>query len=114
MSEICSGSFGGNRLLEQLNLAARVVCYRKNLVKIDLRLHAVALDDALEPRPGVERLGVLDALPLVHAARPAAFGPDKVFADQARRLAEVRRDLVKVLATRGVIDLRWQFVSYDG
>src|SRR6266478_6825939 len=75
--DILSESFGGSGLLEQLNSSARVVGQRKDLVEIDLWLHAVALDDALEPRPGVERLGVLDAIPLVHAARPAAFGPNQ-------------------------------------
>ena len=114
MSEIFSESFGGSGLLEKLNPSARVVGHRKDLVEIDLWLHAVALDDALEPRPGVECLGVLDAIPLVHAARPAAFGPDEVLADQPGHLAEVGCDLVKVLAARGIVDLRRQFVSYNG
>src|ERR1700750_3144355 len=105
MREIFSQSFGGSGLPEQLNLSARVVGHRENLVEIDLWLHAVALDDALEPRPGVERLGVFDTIPLVHAACPAAFGPNEVLADQPRHLAEVGCDLVKVLAARGVVDL---------
>src|ERR1700681_536843 len=114
MSEIFSESFGGSGLPEQLNPSARVVGHRKDLVEVDLWLHAVALDDALEPRPGVERLGVLEAIPLVHAARPAAFGPDEVLADQPRHLAEVGCDLVKVLAARGIVDLRRQFFSTTG
>src|SRR5882757_6922575 len=68
--DILSESFGGSGLLEQLNSSARVVGQRKDLVEIDLWLHAVALDDALEPRPGVERLGVLDAIPLVVPVKP--------------------------------------------
>src|ERR1700730_354208 len=41
-------------------------------------------------------------------------GPDEVLADQPRPLAEVGCDLVKVLAARGTVDLRRQFVSYNG
>src|SRR5271156_5080380 len=111
---VIRNSSGGSGLLEQLNPSARVVGHRKDLVEIDLWLHAVALDDALEPRPGVERLGVLDAIPLVHAAGPAAFGPDEVLADQPRHLAEVGCDLVKVVPARGIVDLRRQFVTYNG
>lgn len=64
--EIPPRLFGGHGLLEEPDLAARVVGHRKDLVELDLRLHAVALHDAVEPRSGIERLGVLDALPLVH------------------------------------------------
>jgi hypothetical protein len=42
---------------------------------------------------------------LIHAARPAAFIPDEVFADESLHLAEARRDFVKVLTARRVIDL---------
>jgi hypothetical protein len=61
---VIRNSFGGSGLLEQLNPSARVVGHRKDLVEIDLWLHAVALDDAL--------------------------------------------------AARGMVDLRRQFVSYNG
>src|SRR5882757_5506419 len=114
MSEISPYLFGGHGLLEELDLAACVVGHRKDLVELDLRVHAVALNDAVEPRPSVERPGVLDALPLVDAARPIAFVPDEVLADQALHLAEAGGDLVKVLAARGVVDVRRQFVSYCG
>src|SRR5215471_19258771 len=86
-------SFGCRRFLEEFDLAARVVGERKDLVELDLRRHAVALHDAVEPWPAVERFGVLNALPLVHATRPAAFAPDKVLADQPLHLAEAGRDL---------------------
>src|SRR5690349_868873 len=106
--------FGSYGFLEQLDLAARVVGHRKNLIKLDLRFHAVALDDAVEPRSVVERLGFFDALPLVYAARPSAFAPDEVLADQPPHLAKARRNLVKMRAARVVIDVRRQFVAYGG
>jgi hypothetical protein len=106
--------FGRHSLFEEFHLATRVVGDREDLVELDLRLHAVALYNAVEPRSAVERLGVLDALPLIHASRPAAFAPDEVLAYQPLHLAEAGRDLVKVLATRGVVDLRRQLVSYGG
>jgi hypothetical protein len=56
---LSSRSFGSHGLVEELNLAARVARYRKDLIELDLRFHAVALHDAVEPWPGVERLGVL-------------------------------------------------------
>jgi hypothetical protein len=38
-------------LLEELDAAARVVRQRELLIELDLRAHAVALDDAVDPRP---------------------------------------------------------------
>src|SRR5258705_11848482 len=113
MSETFSESFGGSGLLEQLNPSARVVGHRKDLVEIDLWLHAVALEDALEPRPGVERLGVLDAIPLVHAAHPAAFAPNKLLAEYPLHLVEVGCDLLKVLSARGLVATLRQIVVND-
>src|SRR3984893_1587038 len=109
-----SGLFGGHGLLGEFDFAARVVGHRKHLVELDQRLHAVALHDAVPPWSGVERLGVFDALPLVHAARPTAFAPDEVLADQALHRAEAWCDLVKVLAACGVVDVRRQFVAHRG
>ena len=48
--------FCGNSFLEEFDLAARVVGDRKNFVKLDLRVHAVALHDAVEPWPTIECL----------------------------------------------------------
>src|SRR5271166_4032687 len=73
--------FRSDSFLEEFDLAARVVGHRKNLVELDLRVHAVARHDAVEPWSTIECLGVLDGLPLVHAPRPPAFIPDKMFAD---------------------------------
>src|SRR5262249_29601611 len=105
---------GGLGLPEKLDLAACIIGDRKDLVEVDLRIHAVAFDNAVEPRPAIKGLGVLDALPLVDAARPAAFTPDEVLADQPLQLAKPRCDLVKVLAAFGITDVRRQLVSYGG
>src|SRR5580704_7328180 len=101
-------------LLEELDLSARVVGQREDLVELDLRVHAVALDDAVEPRPAVEDLGVLAGLPLVDASGPAPLAPDEVLADQSLHALEPRRDLVKVLAAGGVVDMGRQLVANGG
>jgi len=51
---------------------------REDLVELDLRAHAIALDDSVEPRPAVEDLGILASLPLIDASRAAALAPDEV------------------------------------
>jgi hypothetical protein len=49
-------------LLKEFDLVACVVGDCEHLIELDLRVHAIALYDAVKPRPTVERLGVLDAL----------------------------------------------------
>src|SRR4029453_10811426 len=93
-----------HRLLEQLDRAPRVVGEREHLVELDLGAHAIPLDDAVETGAAVEALRVLQRLPLVDATGPAALAPDEVLADQALRLLEPRRNLVKVLSARRVVD----------
>ena len=46
-----------------------------------MRVHAVALADALQPRPGLERLGRCPRLPEIDAAGPAVLGVDELLAD---------------------------------
>src|SRR5712691_6165176 len=101
-------------VLEPFDRAPCVVREREDLVELDLRPHAVALDDAVEPCPAVEALGILARLPLIDASRPAALAPDEVLADQALHLLEVRRDLVEVLPAGGVVDVGRQLVSDGG
>src|SRR6266446_1872858 len=72
-----------HRLLEELDGAPGVVGEGEHLVELDARTHPVALDDAVEPRSAVERLRVLERLPLVDTAGPAALAPDEVLAEQA-------------------------------
>src|SRR5437899_6977398 len=95
-------------LPEPLDGAARVVGQREHFVELDLRMHAVALDDPGEPRTAVERLRVIESCPLIDAAGPAALAPDEVFADQAAHLLEIGCDLVKVLSAGCVVDMRRQ------
>jgi hypothetical protein len=103
--------FCGNSFLEEFDLAARVVGDRKNFVKLDLRVHAATLHDAVEPWPTIERLGVLDALPLVDAPGPPAFIPNEMFADQAPHVTEAGCDLMKVLAARPIVDVWRKFIT---
>src|SRR4029077_13150935 len=84
------------------------------LVEFDLRAHAVALDDAVEPRPAVEDVGVRAGLPLIDASRPAALAPDEVLADQPLHALEPGCDLVKVLAAGGGVDVGRQLVADGG
>src|SRR5512147_1499122 len=101
-------------LLEELDAAAYVVGQREDLVELDLRTHTIALDDAVEPRSTVEDLGILAGLPLIDAARPAALAPDEVLADQSLHVLEPGRDLVKVLAAGGAVDVGRQLVADGG
>src|SRR4029453_8097939 len=73
----------GDALLEQLDGTARVVGEREHLVELDLRTHAVPLDDTVEPGTAIEAPGVFECLPLVDAAGPTALAPDEVLADQS-------------------------------
>src|SRR2546428_411265 len=57
-----------HRLLEQLDGATRVVGQCEHLVELDLRLHAIALDDRVAPGSAVEGPRVVERLPLVDAA----------------------------------------------
>src|SRR5262245_26106046 len=75
------GRLPKHRLLEQLDGAVCVVGEREHLVELDLRLHAVALDDPFEPRPGIEGLRIPKRLPLINAARPSPFAPYEVLAN---------------------------------
>src|SRR5262245_34014352 len=93
-------------LLEQLDRAPRVVSQREHLVELDLRMHAVPLDDPVEPRSGVEGLGGLKRLPLIDTTRPAAFAPDEVLADETVHSSESGCDLVKVLSAGLIVDVR--------
>src|SRR5438034_8118954 len=45
----------GSLLFMQFDSAAGVVGHGKELVEVDLRLHAVVLDNSVQPRPGVNR-----------------------------------------------------------
>src|SRR6266849_11129964 len=92
-------------LLEELDAPARVVGQREDLIELDLRAHAIALDDAVEPRAAVEDLGVLASLPLIDTSRPAALAPDEGLAEQSLHVLEPGRDLVKVRAAGGVVDV---------
>ena len=58
------------RIGEQHRLG-RVVGNTSGVEILDLRIHAVALADAGEPRPRIERLGVGARLPQIDAAGPA-------------------------------------------
>src|SRR3977135_3038851 len=80
---------------------------------LDLRVHAVALADAGEPRPGVERLGVGAAPPQIAATGPAILGIDELLAYQARHRAEPRRDIAEMLGAGLQIDRRRQLVLHD-
>src|SRR5262249_20202379 len=76
----------------QEDRAGCVVGDAGRLEELDLRVHAVALADAVQPGPGVERFGRCVCLPQVDAAGPAALGVDEVLADQPRDAAEARWD----------------------
>src|SRR3989441_2216621 len=102
------------RLLEQLDGATRVVGQCEHLVELDLRLNAVALDDRVAPGSAVEGPRVVERLPLVDAAGPAAVAPDEVLADQALRLAEPGSDRVEVRPARGGVDVSRQLVEDGG
>src|SRR5262245_5369276 len=101
-------------VLEPFDSAPGIVRQREDLVELDLRPHAVALDDAVEPRSAVKALGILERLPLIDASRPAALAPDEVLADQALHVLEAGRDRVEMLPARRVVDVRRKLVSDGG
>src|SRR6266851_3515405 len=70
----------------------RIVGNAGGLEILDLRLHAVAVANAVEPGSGVERVGVGAALPQIDAAGPAALGIDELLADEAWDAAEAGRN----------------------
>src|SRR5262249_37672181 len=104
----------GPRLLDDAHLALGIVGDAEDGEVLDLWLHAVALDDALAPGAAVERLGVLQRLPLVDAAGNSGLAPDEMLADEAGRLPEARSDLLIVVATGRAVDVRGQAIADDG
>src|SRR6185295_3787496 len=68
------------RRSDDLDRPCRVIGDREDVEELDLGLHAVALDDALAPRPRVKRVGVSARAPLVDAAGNAALAPDEMLA----------------------------------
>src|SRR5215469_7850485 len=88
----------------------RIVGDARGLEKLDLRIHSVALADAVEPRPGVEGFGIGPALPQIDTAGPAVFRIDELIADKPRHRPEPRRDLAEIFGARLLVDRRRQFV----
>ena len=87
------------------DFAAGILHDRKCREIFDLRIHAVARQNAVEPWSLVERLGVGQRVPLIDASGDAVLGPDELLADETLLAGEARRDLVEV---------RQAFVSADG
>src|SRR5262249_8074877 len=95
------------------NRRARVVGDASGLEELDLGVHAVALADAVQPGPGVERIGRGLGLPQVDAAGPAVLGVDELLADQPRDVAEARGDGAEMSRAGGQADMRRQLVLDD-
>src|SRR5215472_13017552 len=95
------------RVGEQHRLG-RVVGHASGVEVLDLRIHAVALADAREPRPRIERLGVGARLPQIDAAGPAVLGINELLADESRHRPKARRDLAEMLGAglRSIFDGR--------
>src|SRR5215469_10086241 len=74
----------------------------------DLGIHAVALTNAIEPRAGIEPLGVGASAPEIDPTRPAIIGIDELLAEQYRHIAEAGCDLVEMRGACGLVDTRWQ------
>src|SRR4051812_16940023 len=101
------------RRVRQQHRFRRIVCDAGGMEILDLRVHAVALADAVEPRPAVEGFGVAAVLPQIDAAGPAVLGIDELLPDQPRHAAEAWRDVAEMLGTGLEIDRGRQFVLHD-
>ena len=73
MSLARNRNYGLLRVGEQ-HRVDRVVGHASGVEILDLRVHAVALAHAGEPRPRIERLGVGARLPQIDATGPAVLG----------------------------------------
>src|ERR1700736_3351137 len=91
----------------------RVVGRASGVEMLDLRVHAVALADAGEPRPRIERLGVGARLPQIDAAGPAVLGINELLADEPRYRPKARRDLAEMLGAGLEVDTRGQAILDD-
>src|SRR5712691_4702285 len=91
----------------------RVVSNAGGVKIFDLRVHAVAVANAVEPGSGIERVGVGAALPQIDAAGPAVLGIDELLADEARDVAEAGRDVAEMRGAGVEIDARRQLVLHD-
>src|SRR6516165_7189305 len=100
------------RVGEQHRLG-RVVGHASGVEILDLRIHAIALADAGEPRPRIERLGVGARLPQIDAAGPAVLGVNELLADEPLHRPKTRRDLAEMLGAGLEVDIRWQAILDD-
>src|SRR6266851_5015269 len=91
----------------------RIIGNAGGLEKLDLRVHAVAVANAVEPGSGVERVGVGQALPQIDAAGPAVLGIDELLADEARDAAETGRNVAEMRGACVEVDAWRQLVLHD-
>src|SRR5215472_4848855 len=101
------------RRIGQQDRPDRIVGDAGCLEELDVRVHAVALADPIQPRPGVERVGRRPRLPQVDAPGPAVLGVDELLADQPGYGAEARRDGAEMRRAGGEIDVGRQLVLDD-
>src|SRR5579862_8366143 len=97
----------------QQDRLGRVIGDAGGLEILDLRVHAVALADAVKPRAAVEGVGGGARLPQVDPARPAVLGVDELLADQAGHGAEPWRDLAEMSGAVLQADVGRQTVLHD-
>src|SRR5579872_6107386 len=89
------------RRLGQQHSFKRVVGDARGFEILDLRVHAVALANAVEPRAVVERFGGGAALPQIDAPGPTVLGVDELLADQPWYGPETGRDLAEMRSAIG-------------
>src|SRR6516164_2946149 len=74
----------------------------------NLGIHAVAFTNAIEPRAGIEPLGVGASAPEIDPTRPAIIGIDELLSDQPRYIAETGCDAAEMRGAGGLVDTRRQ------
>jgi len=79
----------------------------------NLRVHAIALTDAVEPRPRIERLRVGAGLPQIDAAGSAVLGINELLADEPWQGPKARRNFAEMFGARREADIRRQAILDD-
>src|SRR6202171_890192 len=105
-------SLGLLRVGEQHRLG-RIVGHASGVEILDLRIHAVALANASEPRPRIERLGVGARRPQIDAPGPAVLGINELLANEPRHGPKDRRDLAEMLGAGLEVDTRRKAILDD-
>lgn len=104
---------GSEASFEDRDVSAWIVGDDKGGKILDVRVHAVSFQNAVQPRALIEALGMVKRLPLIDAASGPGLTPKELLSDQSFGVTEPFGDLLKVCAAGLPADARGQSVADD-